>query len=298
MKKKIIFKGAASALITPFRDGEIDYGALEKIIEAQIGGGIDALVIGGTTGEAATLTDKERERLYYFAMEKISHRVPLILGTGCNDTKKALEHTRLANRVGCDGTLAVTPYYNKGTEEGIFRHYMTLAEASDSPLMLYNVPSRTGVNLSIETLSTLSKNEKICAIKEASDSQDRLTSLSAFGDNLSLYAGNDTAIYSALSLGGLGVISVVSNIFPRQTAEICKLFFTNKQEESLKLQQKMLPVINSLFLETNPAPIKYAMSKAGMCRADMRLPMWLPTEPTRRKIDEAVKSFRDIGTNE
>ena len=298
MKKKTIFKGVATALVTPFLDGKIDYKCLEKLIDFQILSGIDAIVIGGTTGEAATLSDEERYALFREAKDMIYGRCKLIFGTGTNDTRVAKKHTEYASKLGCDGVLLVTPYYNRGTAEGVIRHYTEIAEVSDAPVILYNVPSRTGVNLSIETLSTLSKNEKICAIKEASDSQDRLTSLSAFGDNLYLYAGNDTAIYSVLSLGGLGVISVVSNIFPRQTAEICKLFFTNKQEESLKLQQKMLPVINSLFLETNPAPIKYAMSKAGMCRADMRLPMWLPTEPTRRKIDEAVKSFRDIGTNE
>ena len=292
MKKKIIFKGAASALITPFRDGEIDYGALEKIIEAQIGGGIDALVIGGTTGEAATLTDKERERLYYF--EKISHRVPLILGTGCNDTKKALEHTRLANRVGCDGTLAVTPYYNKGTEEGIFRHYMTLAEASDSPLMLYNVPSRTGVNLGINLLSRLGEHQNIVAIKEASDTVDRLVMVSSLSDSLELYAGNDSQIYPVLSLGGAGVISVVSNLLPRTVRDLCQRYFCKEHKKSLEIQLKLLPLISALFAETNPSPVKYAMSRLGYCSEEVRLPLDVPRESTRAQIDLCLSELREL----
>lgn len=294
MKKKIIFKGAASALITPFRDGEIDYGALEKIIEAQIGGGIDALVIGGTTGEAATLTDKERERLYYFAMEKISHRVPLILGTGCNDTKKALEHTRLANRVGCDGTLAVTPYYNKGTEEGIFRHYMTLAEASDSPLMLYNVPSRTGVNLGINLLSRLGEHQNIVAIKEASDTVDRLVMVSSLSESLGLYAGNDSQIYPVLSLGGAGVISVVSNLLPRTVRDLCQRYFCKEHKKSLGIQLKLLPLISALFAETNPSPVKYAMSRLGYCSDEVRLPLDVPRESTRAQIDLCLSELREL----
>lgn len=296
MKKKILFKGAASALITPFRDGEIDYDALGRIIDVQIECGIDALVVGGTTGEAATLTDSERERLYFFAMEKTNHRVPLILGTGCNDTKKALEHTRLAKRVGCDGTLAVTPYYNKGTEEGVFRHYTLLAEESDIPLMLYNVPSRTGVNLGLNLLARLSEHPNIVGLKEASDSIDRLVALSAFGEALPIYAGNDSQIYPTLSLGGLGVISVVSNLLPKAVKELCKNFIDGKQKESLAIQQKLLPLISALFTETNPSPIKYAMHHMGYCMSDVRLPLDIPRESTRtlldEKLTEALKTFR------
>jgi 4-hydroxy-tetrahydrodipicolinate synthase len=293
MKKKIIFKGAASALITPFRNGEIDYGALEKIINSQIDGGIDALVIGGTTGEAATLSDSERERLYFFAMEKIDRRVPLILGTGCNDTKKALEHTKLANRVGCDGTLVVTPYYNKGTEEGVYRHYLTLAEASDSPLMLYNVPSRTGVNLGINLLSRLSEHPNIVAIKEASETLDRLVTLATLSDSLKLYAGNDSQIYPVLALGGVGVISVVSNILPRAIKDLFRNYFDGKQKESLEMQLKLLPLISALFTETNPAPIKYAMSRLGYCSEEVRLPLDVPRESTKVLIDARITELRE-----
>ncbi|MBQ7363278.1 MAG: 4-hydroxy-tetrahydrodipicolinate synthase [Clostridia bacterium] len=292
MKKKVIFKGVATALITPFSDGEIDYSCLERLIEFQIYSGIDAIVIGGTTGEAATLSNEERYKLFREAKRMINGRCKLILGTGTNDTRVAKLHTEYASRLGCDGVLLVTPYYNRGTKDGVIKHYLEIAEVSEVPMLLYNVPGRTGVNLSLETLEELRKCEKIVGIKEASDSDERLVALSAFGDTLHLYAGNDSQIFSTLSLGGLGVVSVLSNLMPKETRDICKLFFTGRRDESLKLQQKLLPVINSLFLETNPAPIKYAMSRAGMCSPEMRLPMWLPTEASRRRIDEAISAFR------
>lgn len=290
MKKAEIFRGVATALITPFRDGEIDYPTLEKLIGRQIDAGIDALVIGGTTAEAATLSDEERYELFRRSREYIDGRCKLILGTGTNDTRIAVKHTEYASNLGCDGVLVVTPYYNRGTKDGVVKHYETIAKASGVPVLLYNVPSRTGVNLSIETLEELSENERIVGIKEASDSLDRLLAISSI-KGLSLYSGNDSQIYPTLSLGGLGVISVVSNLYPRETADICKYFFANNRNKSLETQRKLLPVINALFLETNPAPVKYAMSKKGLCLADMRLPMWLPTKLTRDKIDRAIKAF-------
>ncbi len=292
MKKTVIFKGVGTALITPFSDGEIDYHSLERLIEFQILSGVDAIIIGGTTGEAATLSDTERYTLFREAKKMINGRCKLIFGTGTNDTRVAVAHTEYASKIGCDGVLLVTPYYNRGTKDGVIRHYLEIAEVSDAPILLYNVPSRTGVTLSLDTLRELARSEKIVGIKEASDSEDRLLELSCFGDELYLYAGNDSQIYSTLSLGGLGVISVVSNLFPKETCDICKSFYAGERENSLKLQQKLLPVINSLFLETNPAPVKYAMSRAGMCSSEMRLPMWLPTEASRRRIDEAISGFR------
>lgn len=290
MKKTEIFRGVGTALITPFKDGKIDYATLGALIERQIDAGIDAIVIGGTTAEAATLSNKERYELFRESRKLIDGRCKVIYGTGTNDTRVAINHTRYASRVGCDGVLVVTPYYNKGTADGIVKHYEAIADASDVPVLLYNVPSRTGVTLSIDTLTRLAKNEKIAGIKEASDSLDRMIAISAI-DGLALYSGNDSQIYSVLSLGGLGVISVVSNLYPRETMDICKQFFANNREKSLCTQQKLLGVINSLFIETNPAPVKYAMSKKGLCRPDMRLPMWLPTKQTREKIDAAIREF-------
>ena len=292
MKKAEIFRGVGTALITPFSDGEIDYDTLVRLIERQIDAGIDALIIGGTTAEAATLSDKERYELYKVARETVAGRCKLIFGTGTNDTRVAIKHTVFASELGCDGVLVVTPYYNRGTAEGVVRHYESIAKASGVPILLYNVPSRTGVNLSIETLKRLAENEGIVGIKEASDSIDRLVSISSI-DGLALYAGNDSQIYPVLSLGGIGAISVSSNLYPKETADICKYYFANNRVKSLQAQIDLLPIINALFLETNPSPVKYAMSKKGLCLPDMRLPMWLPTEATREKIDRIIEEYEE-----
>ena len=290
MKKAEIFRGVGTALITPFLGGEIDYKTLEELIERQIKAGINALVIGGTTAEAATLSDEERYELFRRAKEIIGGRCKLIFGTGTNDTRVAVRHTEFASRLGCDGVLVVTPYYNRGTADGVIKHYEAIANASEVPILLYNVPSRTGVNLSLDTLERLAENERIVGIKEASDSLDRLVSISRI-EGLTLYSGNDSQIYPVLSLGGLGVISVVSNLYPEETIDICKQYFANNRDNSLESQKKLLPVIGALFLETNPAPVKYAMSKKGLCKADMRLPMWLPTKVTRDKIDGIIEAY-------
>ena len=290
MKKVEIFRGVGTALITPFKDDKIDFTTLKDLIERQINAGIDALVIGGTTAEAATLSDSERYELFDFSKEAIGGRCRLIYGTGTNDTRVAIRHTEYASRLGCDGVLVVTPYYNRGTAEGVVRHYEAIALASGVPVLLYNVPSRTGVNLSIETLERLSENKMIAGIKEASDSLDRLMAISRI-EGLALYSGNDSQIYPVLALGGLGVISVVSNLYPVETIEICQQYFANNRENSLKLQQKLSPIISAMFLETNPAPIKYAMSRKGLCLPDMRLPMWQPTQATKDKIDRVIEEY-------
>ena len=290
MKKRETFRGVGTALITPFKDDEIDFIALEGLIERQINAGIDALVIGGTTAEAATLSDRERYELFECAKKLIDGRCKLIFGTGTNDTRVAVRHTEFASRLGCDGVLVVTPYYNRGTQSGVIEHYRIIAKASSVPVLLYNVPSRTGVNLSIDTLKVLSQVENIVGIKEASDSLDRLMSISTI-DGLDLFSGNDSQIYPVLSLGGLGVISVVSNLYPKETIDICKQYFANNKENSLELQKKLLPVINSLFLETNPAPIKYAMSRLGLCTPEMRLPMLKPCRETMNRIDDAINKY-------
>ena len=288
MKKDKIFLGAATALVTPMKDGKIDYDCFARLIDWQISEGIDALVVGGTTGEAATLGDEERYRLFRVARETVGGRVPLIFGTGTNDTNIAARHTAVATEIGCDGVLVVTPYYNRGTKEGIIRHYNTVADASGVPVILYNVPSRTGCNLSTDALSELSNNPKIVGIKEASDSLERFMALSGLWDKLWLYSGNDTTIYPTLALGGLGVVSVVSNLYPRATAELCKLYFAGKQSESLELQKILGGMSSSLFVDTNPAPLKYAMWKRGLCREEMRLPMYPIDEKARRLVDAAV----------
>ena len=295
MEKKEIFSGSGCALITPFSNGEIDYDSLGELIDRQIEASTDALIIGGTTAEAAVLSDSERYRLFYYAKERIGNRCKLIFGTGTNYTKKALLHTKYAERIGCDGVLIVTPYYNKGTEDGIEKHYLTLAESVDLPIIVYNVPSRTGVNLGFGILDRLANHTNIVGIKEASDSVDRLVGLAAFKDRLWLYAGNDSQIFPTLALGGKGVISVVANIMPRAIKSICHSCTVGRWWEARDEQIRLLPFIKSLFLETNPSPLKYAMSRLGLCSEELRLPLSPPRDSTKAEIDSAL---RDLGLTE
>ncbi len=292
MKKKEIFCGAATALVTPFWDGEIDYHSLGRLIDMQIACGIDALVIGGTTAEAATLSDGERYALFSFAKERVNQRTKLIFGTGTNDTKVAIAHTKYAASIGCDGALVVTPYYNKGTEQGIEKHFLKIAESTDLPIILYNVPSRTGVNLGINLIDRLADHTNIVAIKEAADSTDRLVSISALSERIGLYAGNDSQIFPTLSLGGLGVISVVSNLLPQTVHKMCKDYFDGNADDAKAMQFKLLPLIRSLSLETNPSPVKFAMASRGLCSSELRLPLDEPRESTRAEI---IKRLQEIG---
>ena len=289
--KKPIFTGVATALVTPFRDGGIDYPALEALIDRQIRAGVETLVVAGTTGEAATLTDGERRELFKTAREMTRGRAKLILGTGSADTRRAIEYTRLAERVGADGALVVTPYYNKGTSEGMYLHFKSIAAATDMPIILYNVPSRTGVSLEVSTLTRLMKLPNVLGLKEAAESGARLAEVSRLTGELPLYAGSDALTYTVLSLGGVGVISVVSNIYPEVMVELCKEFFTGNRKRALEIQHGVADVISALFLETNPAPVKYAMAKKGLCSSEMRLPMWLPTERCQRQIDRVIDEF-------
>ena len=290
MKKEMIFKGVGTALITPFKNGRIDFNALEGIIEKQIEAKVAALIIGGTTGEAATLSDVERYTLFEFAREKANGRAKIVFGTGTNDTRAAVRHTKRAEEIGCDGVLVVTPYYNKGTFRGVTRHYEEIAAATSLPVILYNVPQRTGVNLTIGQLEELCKTENVVAIKEAGDSMDRYVSLSALTGSLGLYAGNDSQIYTTLALGGLGVISVLSNVLPRLAVEICDRFFAGEYNKAKELQLKALPLISALFTETNPAPVKYAMSRLGLCENELRLPLMTASESTEKCVDSALES--------
>ena len=282
--KNLIFSGVATALVTPFKNGEIDFPSLSGIIDFQLKSDIDAIVALGTTGEASTLSEYERYKLYEFAAERVNGKVPLIFGTGSNDTKKSIEYTKRAEKTGADAILAVTPYYNKGTEEGIIQHYKSIANSTNLPIILYNVPSRTGVNLSISAIEELADEENIVAIKEASDSTDRLTAISVLSDKITLYSGNDSQIYPTLSLGGMGVISVLSNALPCETLKITKSFFSGDYEGSLKAQKTLLPKINALFKETNPSPIKYVMSLLGFSTDEMRLPLTTPSEKTKELL--------------
>ena len=289
-----LFQGVGTALVTPHQGENIDYASLDRLIDSQIDAGVSALIIGGTTGEAATLSERERYELYEHSIKKADRRTKIILGTGTNDTAIAKNHTRIARQLGADGALVVTPYYNKGTEEGVYRHYMSVADSADIPIILYNVPSRTGVNLGLHLLDRLSEHPNIVGLKEASDSTDRLVALAKFRDTLPLYAGNDSQIYPTLALGGKGVISVVSNVLPGEVKALCESFAEGDHTASLELQIKLLPLIRALFVETNPAPVKYAMSLLGMISPELRLPLFEVRDSTKEIIKAALSEWFTI----
>lgn len=270
--KKTIFTGAGVAVITPmYPDGSINYDELGRIIDFQLENHTDAIVICGTTGESSTMTDEEHIKAIQFAVNKVGGRVPVIAGAGSNDTAYALWLSKESAAVKADALLQVTPYYNKTSQLGLIRHFNTLADATDLPIILYNVPSRTGMDISPATYVELAKHPNIVATKEASGNISKIAQVAAeCGDNLDIYSGNDDQIVPILALGGKGVISVFSNIMPKQTHDICQLFFEGKVKESAELQLKLLPLINALFIDVNPIPVKEAMNligwKAGLCR--------------------------------
>lgn len=283
--KKTIFTGAATALITPFSDGRIDFSSLERIIEHQISSGISALLVAGTTGEAPVLTPKEHLALVRFAADEISGRVPLIAGCGSNCTDTAVRLAQSAYAAGADALLAVTPYYNKATSEGLYLHYTTIADATPLPLILYNVPSRTGVNLTPELCRRLSEHERIAALKEASGSISAAAEIIACsGDNLDLYSGNDDMILPILSLGGRGVISVLSNLLPAEVSALCEHFAAGRTQVAAEAQLKHIELIKALFAQVNPVPVKCAMASLGLCREEYRLPLCPPSEQERTAL--------------
>lgn len=293
MAKQTIFKGVATALITPLTENGVDYERLEKLIEWQIEQGINAIVITGTTGEASTLTDEEHRAVIKFAVEKINHRIPVIAGTGANDTAYAVDLTKFACNVGADAVLVVTPYYNKATQNGLIKMFTTIADASTKPVILYNVPSRTGVNIAPATCAKLAEHPNIAAIKEASGNISQCAQImSKSGDKIDMYSGNDDQIVPIMSLGGMGVISVLSNVLPKETVEICDRFFAGDVKGSRELQLKYLPLINALFSEVNPIPVKAAMAKLGFCENYLRMPL-CPMEPEHEEV--MVNLMRECG---
>ena len=289
---KTIFKGAATALITPTTESGIDFEAYGRLIDWQISEGINGLCVAVTTGESATLTDEEHKKLIDFAVEKVAGRVPVIAGTGSNNTQHAVELSRYASGAGVDGLLVVTPYYNKCTQGGLIKVFETIAEASEKPIILYNVPSRTGVNIAPETYAALAEHENISGIKEANgDISSIATTKSLVGDKLNIYSGNDDQIVPILSLGGIGVISVLANVVPKATARLCSSFFEGNIEESLNLQLKYLPLTHALFSEVNPIPVKAAMSEMGYCENFLRLPLTRMTEGKFEALKGIMKSL-------
>ena len=286
MTKKRIFTGAGVAIVTPMNaDGSVNYEAMGQLIEQQVTGGTDAIIVCGTTGESSTLTDEEHRRVIQFTVAQVNHRIPVVAGTGSNDTAYCLELSQEAEKMGVDGLLLVTPYYNKCSQKGLIRHYLTVADAVDLPMILYSVASRTGVNILPETLKELSKHPNIVAVKEASGRISQVAKIRHLcGDDLDVYSGNDDQIVPLLSLGGIGVISVLSNLMPKETHDICQLYFDGKVQESAALQLKLLDLINNLFADVNPIPVKEALNMMGFPAGPCRMPLCEMDDGPREKL--------------
>ncbi len=288
----MLFKGAATALITPFCNNRIDYTSLGRIIEFQISEGINALVVCGTTGEVSTLTPEERKKLIEFTVEKCAGRVPVIAGTGGNNTVSAAEMSLFAKKAGADGILSVAPYYNKGTKSGITEHYRTIAEKCRIPVMVYNVPSRTGVSLTPEMYGELSEIPYIDSVKEANGNPASwLMTVKKCDGRMTLYSGNDSDTLQMMALGAKGVISVASNVIPKRVSDMCRAELLGDKIGALGICLECADLFEVLFREVNPVPAKYAMFRMGFCKNELRLPLTACTSETEKAVDGALKAL-------
>ncbi len=291
--KNTVFEGVATAIVTPLNEKGVDYEAFGRLIDWQIAQGVDAIVAAGTTGEGSTLTDEEHREVLKFCVERVAGRVPVIAGTGSNDTAYAIDLTEYACGIGADAMLLVTPYYNKATQNGLIASFRAIADRSSKPCILYNVPSRTGCNLLPATVAALAEHPNIVGVKEASGNISQIAQIAALcGDKLDIYSGNDDQIVPILSLGGKGVISVLSNPLPAETAAICRLWREGKTAEAAALQLKLLPLIDALFTEVNPIPVKAAMAAMGYGENYLRLPL-TPMEKAHEEV--LLKLLREAG---
>ena len=291
--KKIIFKGCGTAIATPFNEQGVNLQEFAKLVEEQIRNGVDSIIVCGTTGEASTMTEEERLKTIECAVKVSKGRIPIIAGTGANNTKSVIEMNKKVEQLGVDGVLVVTPYYNKTTQKGLIMHYTEIAKNTTLPIILYNVPGRTGVNIKPETALELSKIENIVAIKEASGDLSQVAKIvNLCRDNLNIYSGNDDQIIPILSLGGIGVISVLSNIRPKYTHDMCYAFFNNENEKAAKMQIDAVPLINALFSEVNPIPVKEALNIEGYIFGDPRLPLIKLSEENRKKLEIELNNLK------
>ena len=290
--KKVLFKGCGTALITPFTNDGVDFEELRKLIEFQILEGIDSLIICGTTGESSTMSLEEKKSVIEFSIKIANGRVPIIASTGGNNTKEVINLSKYAESVGADALLVVTPYYNKTTQNGLIAHFTEIAKSVSLPIILYNVPSRTGLNIEPETCLELSKIPNIVGIKEASGNISQIAKIANLcQDNLAIYSGNDDQIVPILSLGGLGVISVLSNIYPKYVHDLVMDYLTGNWQKATASQVYAIPLINALFSEVNPIPIKYAVSKIGFKAGLPRLPLVELSDKNKEKIDHLMKNW-------
>ncbi len=286
-----MFSGAITAMVTPFKNGKVDYDAAEKQIEFQIKEGINGLVPCGSTGESATMSHNEHKEFIKFCIQKVNKRVPVIAGTGSNNTAEAIELTRYAEEIGADGALLISPYYNKPTQEGLYQHYKAIADNVKSlPILIYNVPGRTSKNVEASTVEKLSTVKNIAGIKEASANLEQMTQIIySTPEKFVLLSGDDSLTIPIYSVGGRGVISVLSNILPGKVAKLCALAAAGKYDEANKLNRELLPLANAMFIETNPIPVKEAMGMLGMCSAELRLPLTPMSEENKKKLHAILK---------
>jgi 4-hydroxy-tetrahydrodipicolinate synthase len=290
-----MFRGSLVAIVTPFNNGKIDEKSFKELIDFQIANGTSGIVPCGTTGESATLSIEEHERVVELAVQTTAGRVPVIAGTGSNSTKEAVILTKHAKKAGADGALLISPYYNKPTQKGIYLHYKTIAEEVDIPIVLYNIASRTGINIEPATIAKLAKIKNIVAVKEASGNVSQMAMIKKLcGYHISLISGDDALTLPVLSIGGIGVISVIANIVPTQTAKIITQFEQGNIEESRKIYLDLLPLIKAMFIETNPVPVKTAMGMMGLIRPEVRLPLCPMLPENEEKLKKVLKDYKLI----
>ena len=291
--KHTVFKGMATAMVTPMTPAGVDYDTLARFIDFQIAGGINALVAVGTTGESATLSPEERKAVIRFTVRQVAGRVPVIAGTGTNNTEHVLDFTKSACDDGADAVLVVTPYYNKATQKGLINHYTAVADVSQKPVILYSVPSRTGCNLLPDTVAALAQHPNIVGLKDASGNMDQtVETIAKCGENLDIYSGEDSLTVPMLSMGGAGCISVLSNVVPAMAVQMCDRFFAGDVAEAAKLQCKMLPLIRALFSEVNPIPVKAAVAAMGFGQEYLRMPLSVLEDHNRENL---LKQMRALG---
>lgn len=293
--KKTVFEGCGTAISTPFTEDGVNFSEFGRLIEEQIQNEVDAIIVCGTTGESATMTDDERKETIKFAIEKVNKRTEVVVGTGSNNTKTAIEMSKYAESVGADALLVVTPYYNKTTKRGLVEHYKAISKEVTLPIIVYSVPSRTGVNITPETCLELSKIENIVGIKEASGNISQVAKIASLcGDSLDIYSGNDDQIIPVLSLGGKGVISVLSNIMPKYVHDMTKKYFDGNQKEATKMQLEVLDLVDALFSEVNPIPVKYALNLKGYDFGKPRLPLVELSEENKANMEHVMKKHNLI----
>ena len=289
-----VFQGSAVAIITPFRNGTVDLTAFTRLIELQIASGTDAIVVCGTTGESSTMTVDERLSVIQFVVERVGGRIPVIAGTGGNCTATVIESSRATEAIGVDGLLVVTPYYNKTSQAGLIAHYMAVADSVDLPIITYNVPSRTGVNILPATMAELLKHENIVGTKEASGNIEQIVNLAALCPDCDIYAGNDDHVLPILSIGGKGVISTIANVMPDAMHSLCESFFRGDIAAAREMQIQMIPLWRAAFCEVNPIPVKAMMGMMKLCEPDVRLPLVPPSEASLRLIEDTLRAYELI----